>query len=255
MKKQSHLLSDLWDDYPELMTKEEVVIQANPVGQYLAEMLAMGSFYYYMINISDYSLHNISSTIFSIHGLPEYPQTLQQIINLIHPEDLAFVVAAEKATLEKIRELGQENQLNLKSSYCFRMKTADGSYQLFYHQAIHLTKDEEGRLTTSLNIHTNIQHITQVNNFIVLVNGIGDRSDYCRIDLSEKDMNPTIPKLSKREMEVLCLIGQGLSSLQIGKKLFISEETVRVHRKHLLKKTATNNSSNLIKKCIELSLL
>lgn len=234
--------------------KRSVVVQAYPIAQILTEMLTIGPFYYYTINISNYSLHNISSAILPIHGLTDYPHTLQQILDLIHPEDFDFVVAAEKATLEKIKEWGRQ-RLHLKSSYCFRMKTGNDSYQLFHHQAIHLTKDKQGRLTTSLNIHTNIQHITQINNYIVLISNVGEQNDYCQIDLSTKLAQMTIPKLSKREMEVLILIGQGFSSQQIGQKLFIAEETVRIHRKNLLKKTETNNSSNLIRKCLEMSLL
>ena len=135
------------------------------------------------------------------------------------------------------------------------MRVADSSYHLFHHQAILLEKDEEGRLISALHIHTDMQHITQVNNKIVLINGIGKHRDYCQMDLSEKSLDMPIPLLSKREMEVLHYLAQGLSSLQIAEKLFISAETVRVHRKHLLQKTSTVNCSNLIKKCVEWNVL
>lgn len=253
--KQNHLLSGLWESYPVYLVDEHTAMQAHSVSKHLAEMLAIGPFYYYTIHISDYSLHHSTSTILAIHGINRYPETLQQIINLIHPDDIDFVIEAEKTTLEKIKEIGLQHQLSLKTSYCFRMRVADGSYHLFHHQAILLAKDDEGNLTTALHIHTDMQHITQVNNKIILINGIGKRNDYCQMDLSEKSLNIPIPLLSKREMEVLTLLARGLSSQQIAEKLFISVQTVRVHRKHLLKKMETTNSSNLIKKCIELSLL
>ena len=37
--------------------------------------------------------------------------------------------------------------------------------------------------------------------------------------------------LSKREKEVICLISQGISSYEIGERLFISIHTVNNHRK------------------------
>lgn len=61
----------------------------------------------------------------------EYPATLQQIVDLIHPDDIDFVIAAEQVTLEKVKEIGIQHQLTLKKSYCCRMRVADGSYHLF----------------------------------------------------------------------------------------------------------------------------
>lgn len=245
MEKQKHL-SELWESYPRHLTNEYIPSKAYPIGKHLAEILALGPFYYYRIHTSDYSIQHFSNTILSTHGIRELPKTLQQIIDLIHPEDIDFVIAAEKAIMQKMKEIGLQHQLRFKASYCFRMRIADGSYHLFHHQTVHLAKDNDERVTSVLHIHTDIQHITHVNNKVIQLKGIGKRSDCCQIDLSEKNLY--MPMLSKREREVLILLAKGLSSSQIGEKLFISEETVRVHRKRLLKKTETTNSSNLIKK-------
>lgn len=255
MKEQNNLLSGLWKSFPAHLADQRTVFNSHSVGKRLAEMLAIGPSYYYTIYIPDSSLTHSTNTILSIHRLNSYPENLQQIIDLIHLDDIDFVIAAEKAILQKIEEIGLEHQLNLKISYCFRMRVADGSYHLFHHQMVFLAKDDEGHLTTSLHIHTDMQHITQVNNKIVLINGIGERNDYCQIDLSRKSLGISIPVLSIREIEVLHYLSQGLLSQQIAEKLFISIQTVRVHRKHLLQKTKTTNSSSLIKKCVEWSLL
>lgn len=53
-------------------------------------------------------------------------------------------------------------------------------------------------------------------------------------------------KLSKREGEVANLIVQGLTNKEISKQLFISFETVRSHRKSILKKTGLKNTAALI---------
>lgn len=57
--------------------------------------------------------------------------------------------------------------------------------------------------------------------------------------------------LSKREIEVLCLIAQGLTNSQIAEKLFISTLTVDSHRKNLLLKTGSKNSAALIKFAVD----
>lgn len=61
--------------------------------------------------------------------------------------------------------------------------------------------------------------------------------------------------LSKREMEVLQLMHDGLSSLEISKKLFVSVNTVNNHRRNMLQKTETKNSQELIRFAIKTGLL
>ena len=55
-----------------------------------------------------------------------------------------------------------------------------------------------------------------------------------------------VQKLSIREIEVLGLIMQGLTNNDIAEKLFISYETVKSHRKHILEKTGAKNTAALI---------
>ncbi len=53
-------------------------------------------------------------------------------------------------------------------------------------------------------------------------------------------------KLTSREIEVIGLIMQGLTNNEISEKLFISYETVKSHRKHILLKTGAKNTAALI---------
>ena len=52
--------------------------------------------------------------------------------------------------------------------------------------------------------------------------------------------------LTRREKEVLELIANGMTNNMIAEKLFISYETVKSHRKHILVKTAAKNTAALI---------
>lgn len=254
MKKQQHLLSTLWESYPDAIATQHQVSPEVPIGQHLSEMLAIGPFYYYVINIADNTLHHIHQNLFQLHGTKTFPKTVDHIIDYIHPDDLSYVFEAEKATLIKMEEMGIGKGILYKTSYCFRMKVADGSYHFFHHQGIHLSIDEQKRVTTALNIHTDINHITSTNNRLVLVKAIGGKN-YYQIDLSTASHSADVPKISKREMEILNLLAQGFSSSRIADKLFISPLTVQVHRKNLLKKTKTTTSGCLIKKSIELGLI
>lgn len=52
--------------------------------------------------------------------------------------------------------------------------------------------------------------------------------------------------LTSREREIVQLIGQGLSSKEVGRKLGITLETVKTHRRRILEKNNINNFPQLI---------
>jgi DNA-binding NarL/FixJ family response regulator len=51
-----------------------------------------------------------------------------------------------------------------------------------------------------------------------------------------KDSNEENQQLTKREKEILTLIGKGCSNPKIAQRLFISETTVKTHISHVYKK-------------------
>ena len=65
-------------------------------------------------------------------------------------------------------------------------------------------------------------------------------------DLSLRNVNHTIEKLTKRELEIIKLIALQLNSSQISEKLFLSYYTVKTHRKNILQKLELKNTAGLI---------
>lgn len=57
--------------------------------------------------------------------------------------------------------------------------------------------------------------------------------------------------LSKREMEVLMLISEEMTSKEIASKLGLSESTIETHRKNLLLKLKAKSVVGLIKAAIK----
>ena len=70
-------------------------------------------------------------------------------------------------------------------------------------------------------------------------------------DVRYEDIFLLKQKLTKREQEILELIAQGKNSKSIGSELFISNQTVGVHRKNILKKLGLNNTASLVKFALE----
>lgn len=67
--------------------------------------------------------------------------------------------------------------------------------------------------------------------------------------------SPTPPRLSRRELEVLHLITQGLTNKEIANKLFISQKTVETHRMNLMYKLNVHNAASLSAEALRLNLL
>lgn len=63
----------------------------------------------------------------------------------------------------------------------------------------------------------------------------------------EKDKLIDEIELSDRELEVLQLISDGYTNVEIADKLFLSKRTVEGHRQNLIEKTGVKNSASLIK--------
>jgi DNA-binding NarL/FixJ family response regulator len=53
--------------------------------------------------------------------------------------------------------------------------------------------------------------------------------------------NENISALTKRELEILRLVAEGLTNEEIGKKIFISEKTVKTHLTNIFDKLKVNN--------------
>ncbi len=68
------------------------------------------------------------------------------------------------------------------------------------------------------------------------------------------DSFSVINHLTKREHEVLKLITQAFSNKEIAQKLFISDQTVSVHRKNIMRKLGVSNTVSLVKAAQILSI-
>lgn len=61
--------------------------------------------------------------------------------------------------------------------------------------------------------------------------------------------------LSSREMEVLQCLAQGMTTAQISSDLFISDNTVKTHVRHILEKLEASNRAEAVSKALQLGLL
>ncbi len=256
MKPDIQHMHEVW----ELVKKEDSsATRASRVNfdEIISSIFSTGPFYYYVIDFVDFKISHLSSSFEEIHGLKsESVKSINDILSLTHPDDMGYVSNAEEKALKfMIETVGADKFTRYKGSYNFRLQTADGSYRLFNHQALVLKMDANYKFIKSLNIHTNISHLTKKNNHKFSLIGLAGEPSY--LNLSVYDIQPGIGKndfpenvFTKREIEIIKLLAEGFNTKSIAKKLFISPTTAETHRKNILRKSGCENSVKLIARSI-----
>jgi DNA-binding NarL/FixJ family response regulator len=73
--------------------------------------------------------------------------------------------------------------------------------------------------------------------------------------LASAEATGRIPKLTQRERDVLRLLGDGLRNEEIGRRLFISTETVRTHVKKAMDKLNADTRTQAVAEAIRQHLI
>jgi PAS domain S-box-containing protein len=185
-------------------------------------------------------------------------------ISRIHPEDLPAVYDKALQVLQWNAAALEQGEETMPLVTEFRMRRADGEWRDVQETKIYRYFDDGSRDR----LLGKIVDITERKNAerSDTQEFIGDiRNEYPLLSSLQKfkkgtekqpihptaDVSSSIPAgiglLTKREKELLQLIGSGLSTKQIAAKLFISINTVQSHRNNLLKKLQVKNSVELIR--------
>lgn len=72
------------------------------------------------------------------------------------------------------------------------------------------------------------------------------------IDVALGDAEETLGNLTKRELEVLGLLSQGMTNAEIANRLFIAPSTAKVHVRHILEKLGARNRLHAVVRAHEL---
>lgn len=79
--------------------------------------------------------------------------------------------------------------------------------------------------------------------------------DYFTKSVIKEEKSTPDFSVTKRELEVLQLMAEGLSNKEIGERLFVSERTIVGHKSNLLAKTSTKNTLSLLAYAIRSGLI
>ncbi|PRZ23305.1 LuxR C-terminal-related transcriptional regulator [Flavobacterium granuli] len=246
MTSQIQKLYDVWLSNRTAITTSPAQISFDDLTN---SIISTGAFSFFIIDFFDMSLSHISPSFYEIHGFDPETISFNDILGAIHPEDIDFVVKAEAFLTHFFSEkISREKLLSYKISYSYRARLKNGKYALFNHQAVMLSIDDHGGYGKSLNINTRIDHLSNSNTYKISLIGLNGEPSFMTLSLDEE--NQDLIEFSKREIDIIKLISNGLNNVEIAEKLFISPLTVKKHRNNILTKSNSKNTAQLIKNCI-----
>lgn len=99
-------------------------------------------------------------------------------------------------------------------------------------------QDDEGKpvLTISVAIPVDAQHY-----FTQKIERLLEENEFLRRN------KEVFAGLTKREKQILCMMAKNASSADIGKVLFLSEDTVKTHRRNIKKKTGMQTQYDIVR--------
>jgi DNA-binding CsgD family transcriptional regulator len=175
-----------------------------------------------------------------IFGMEVEFDTYAELNERIHPDDRKKVVHIVKYTLLFLKDKGINQASKLKLSY--RVKDAEGNYVQLMRTSYMMSPRKDEALSSNLSIIDSMgfMSITRPVQFAWIENG--------KQSMQHKEyvLNQWVSPFSKREMELLEFVGQGLRYREIADRLCIDDSTVKKHISNMRDKCGAANKIGLL---------
>ena len=259
MEKDYNKIAHYWKSTYSSKVKQSQKFDIPRHFKKMAGLMAPGKSYFYIANFHTLELELISDSVKDFTGHQPEEVDLTMLLSLALPEEIESLQNKEKLIKTfMIDFLCKSEMLDYKVMYTYKLKDYKGEKRVMLHQASILSMTPDNNFVHVFSIHTDISHLARCSTEDVSFINVNGGKDYLNVcsrkgtfDPDKLIAEPDIKnKLSEREIEIVRKMSHGLSSEEIAKDLCISPFTVRTHRKNILKKTHSKNSSQLIANCI-----
>ncbi|MDO4224790.1 MAG: LuxR C-terminal-related transcriptional regulator [Bergeyella zoohelcum] len=170
----------------------------------------------------------------------------------IKKEDLEILFITNKICKEFFRNIPIDEKIHYSVSYDFHLQDEKGKYILVNQKITPLSFSNEGNVVLALCLVELSRNSTAGNIIITKDNS----ENYWIYDLSLHQWKSYEKiKLNDREMEILRLYAQGLTIKEISKRIYISESTIKFHRKNIFQKLKVETITEALTYMMDLRLL
>lgn len=165
-------------------------------------------------------------------------------LNNVPEEDLEMLLLINEEGFRFYKTIPLVERKEYCITYDFRLKQPDGHTTLINHKLAPLALDKEGNIWIALCL-VSFSSNDEPGNVVITKNA--DEKIIFLFDITRRKWNQRrITKLKKQEREILILTIQGFTVAKMAKRMFLSEDTIKFHRKNLFKKLNVSNISEAI---------
>ncbi|MDC0584670.1 LuxR C-terminal-related transcriptional regulator [Bacteroidales bacterium] len=199
--------------------------------------------YCYVHNLQTGKFENVRG-VENVLGYTNSQFTLDFFYDQLHPDDRKIVFATTKKNINIANELQKQKPMGSQFNMLCRIKRKDGQYlKIMRYSTIFSTEE---LIQKTFSICTDVTSLCLFDNIGTSFFMAGLQPYDCKQFINNFNKQKW-DNLSAREIQIIELIFQGLSTKDIGTNLKISTLTVNKHRQNILKKTNHKNFQNLIK--------
>lgn len=247
----------IWQAFSQEVVPIEPELNDIDLSSLVGSIYCPGPWYSFVFAINEGKFASMHQNAKYFYGKENKEVELSDLIDRIHPDDHEFFLRCEQMVAEFItKQIEPNTMFKYKMVYSYRFRDPTGKYRLLLHQCIAFARGPNGNMTASMGVHTFIDHLVSSNNYKFSIIGLEGYPSYLGIDVfTENPMKILRHPFSKREIEIIRMISEGLSSANIAKALFISPATVRTHRQNILEKAGCSKSSELVANCFQQGIL
>jgi DNA-binding CsgD family transcriptional regulator/PAS domain-containing protein len=202
--------------------------------------------YFFMIDFSKMQYVYISKSVSNVLGYSNetfMKGGLDFAAEIIHPEDKSRLVEIHNRLFHFFYSVSLKERKDLKFAFNLRVKRDDGKYIHLLQETVFLDISTDGHPLCDFSTCTDISSHKKDNNLKL---NIYKRKLNSFDQVFEFEVGEQPDLLTNRQIEILNLLSHGFTTNQIAQKLFLSIETVKIHRKNILARTGAKNSTEAV---------
>jgi PAS domain S-box-containing protein len=220
------------------------------VNKLLLNLYNAGESYVFLFNLTLGNFLYVSPEIEKVLGYNSSEMSASFFMEKIHEEDQKYFIFFENKAKDFFASLPVDKIVSYKVRYDFRVKKSTGEYIRLLHQVVTLKHREDGIVLLTMGVHTDITHLKKEGIPVLSFIGMGEEPSYTDVAGVVLVENEKSNSLTNRERSILQLLTEGMSSQLIAEKLCISVDTVKTHRKNMMRKAEVSNTTQLIRKAV-----
>lgn len=260
MDKEFRTILDYWQEKYSSQVKEYRPFEISEYFKRFAAIFAPGNSYYYIVNLYDFELEYISDSVEGFVGKSVKQITMSDLLRTLVPEEMESMNLKSKVISSFYTSfLEKENVLRYKNIFTYRMQDGNGKTRTMLYQALPLSVLENGSPEHVFCIQTDISHLKVASTTAVSFIHLDGGKSFLEVDISKGVFDPAAcgtatndfsALLTEREKQIVIRFSRGRSADQIASELNLSPHTVKTHRRNILQKTGSANTTELVAKCL-----